>query len=326
MLSRSDAIGGYFGLELSSGSTGWFDGALRFNTARSAFLSLLRALPVNEIWLPHYLCDSMVDVVLSHDIEARFYDLSDNFEPLADIHLGDRSLLLAVNYFGLCDRQVCRLIDTYGADKVVVDNSQAQFSGTFGALATLYSPRKFFGLPDGGLLYCNNDQVLQPDIRDRTSAKRMDHLICRLADGPESGYPLYLAAEESLSAAPVLAMSALTERLMSSVDYDAARQARIRNARWLHEQLARDNRLTLDLSSSVAPLCYPFLPNSWELSRSELIEKRVYLPCYWPEVLTRVPVASFEWELVSNGFFLPCDQRYTVQDMDDLVQQLRGNS
>lgn len=150
----------------------------------------------------------------------------------------------------------------------------------------------------------------------------MGHLISRLANSPEKAYEKYLEAERAIADMPVMAMSGLTKRLLHSVDYETAKITRARNARYLHDHLGSYNQLDLNLDDTTAPLCYPFLPNINAASRSDLIKNRVFVPSYWPEVLTRVEEESFEWDLVTNGLFLPCDQRYTEHDMDRLVHLL----
>jgi hypothetical protein len=172
------------------------------------------------------------------------------------------------------------------------------------------------------LLYSDDPRIKQPENRDNTSETRMGHLISRLTNSPEKAYQIYLEAEQAIAGLPVLGISKLTERLLHSVDYEAAKIVRARNARHLHDHLVKYNQLDLNFDDTIAPLCYPFLPNVNAAKWIELIKNRVFVPSYWPEVLTRVEEGSFEWDLVTNGLFLPCDQRYTEHDMDRLVHLL----
>ena len=322
MSSSTDALGGYIELELPVNNQHWLASAFKFNSARAALTSLIAQLAIKEIWLPRYLCDSIINTFDGGEVELKFYDLAEDFTIKSELNLGQDALLLYVNYFGVCTKQARSVISRYGAHKVVVDNSQAMFCDPLEALATIYSPRKFFGLPDGGLLYSDDPRIKQPKERDNTSEARMGHLISRLTNSPEKAYQKYLDAEQAIADLPVLGMSELTERLLHSVDYGAAKNARARNARYLHSHLGKYNQLDLYFDDTTAPLCYPFLPNVRAAKRAELIKNRVFLPNYWPEVLSRVEEGSFEWELVTNGLFLPCDQRCTEHDMDRLVHLL----
>lgn len=322
MSLSNKALGGYLQLDLPDRPSDWLMGSYRFNSARAAFASLVNQLARKTVWLPRYLCDTMIDVFRNDEVALKFYDLADDFSIKNDPPVADNAILLYVNYYGLCEEQSREVIAKYGTNKVVVDNSQAFFSEPFDTLANLYSPRKFFGLPDGGLLHSNDPRVKQPETKDTSSATRMGHLISRLTNSPETAYQQYQEAEQMITKMPVQRMSELTERLLHAVDYEAARATRNRNARYLHERLREYNQLNIQIDADTAPICYPLLPKVKTASRSELINNRIFLPSYWPEVLARVEEDSFEWKLVTDGLFLPCDQRYTENDMDRLISLL----
>lgn len=326
MSLSTDALGGYLELELPAHSWTWLAETRKFNSARAAFASFVGQLDVESVWLPRYICNTMIDALSEQGVELHLYDLTDDFGVKSEVTLNWGSVLLYVNYFGVCDRQAHEVIDQYGADNVVIDNSQALFCEPFETLATIYSPRKFLGLPDGGLLYSNDPRIKQPEQRDSSSESRMAHLISRLTHSPESAYQQYLEAEQAISNLSIQGMSCLTERLLQSVDYERVRTARARNALYLHERLGEHNQLNLKIDESYAPLCYPFLPNVKTTSKGELIRQRVFIPTYWREVLGRVEEGSFEWNLVMNGLFLPCDQRYSKVDMKRLLNMVELSS
>ncbi|WP_156940858.1 hypothetical protein [Halomonas halodenitrificans] len=315
-------IGGYQGLELPFFQANLDQASIKVNSARSAIKIILDVVGAKKVWVPAYTCDAVVEAVNDLGVELEYYQINSNFDVDADLRLGKYEYILVVDYFGLTGGSVDRSLNRFGHSNTIVDCSQAYFSKHAGALATVWSPRKFFGLPDGGVLYSEDPRINQPESRDTTSATRMGHLISRLTNSPEAAYQQYQEAEQAIAEQPVLGMSELTERLLHSIDYEAARASRNRNVRYLHERLGKYNQLKLHVDVESAPLCYPLLPNVKTASRSELINSRVFVPSYWPEVLTRVGEDSFEWNLVTNGLFLPCDQRYTENDMDRLVSLL----
>jgi len=321
--SSTDALGGYIELELPKRDQPWLKKALKFNSARAAFASLLDQLAIKSVWLPRYLCDSMTVVLKHRDLTVKFYDLATDFTIACDVYPEDGSMLLYVNYFGVCGDQAQGVIARYGKKNVIIDNSQAFFCGPFDCAATIYSPRKFFGLPDGGLLYSDNPNIRPPETRDCTSETRMSHLISRLTNSPEKAYQQYLQAEQAIAQLPCEGMSLLTERLLHSIDFQFAEAARASNASYLHDQLGAQNKLNISLDHNAAPLCYPFLPSVKKTNRTELIQNRVFLPSYWPEVLMHAVECSFEMELVSDALFLPCDQRYSEKDMRRIVNLLK---
>jgi len=317
----SSALGGYFELELPC-RTGNLDDAIRLNSARSALKLILATVKPNKIWLPAFSCDAILEAAQALSIAFECYDLSPSFEVDPAVTLASNELILLIDYFGVNRLAVENGIQRFGAEQTIVDCSQAFFAPATQALATFWSPRKFFGLPDGGLLHTTNVAINAPEKQDDSSFTRMSHLVSRLSESPEAGYESYLEAESSIAEMRVLRMSVLTERLLQSVDCTKAKSARLANFAYLHRHLGDANRLNLKLDNAQVPLCYPFLPSKAVTSRSTLLEQRIFLPCYWPEVLERTRTDSFEADLVSNGLFLPCDQRYDEKDMDRLVAAL----
>ena len=307
------AIGGYFELELPHTKTQVFPDALRFQSGRSAFLALLRAAKPARVWMPRYLCDTMYVPLHEAGIEYLAYSIDERFHivDMPELRAGD--WLYYVNYFGVCDDNVEVLIARYGPDRIVIDNCQAFFSKRHNCIATIFSPRKFFGVPDGGLLLTSCPVDL-PAQRDADSLMRATHLMERLALTPEAGYNSYRMAEQSLELVEPRAMSQLTETLLSAVDLENARLRRNDNFLILHEKLASINRYEFDLSTINGPMCYPLLVDAPGL-REFLITSRIFVATYWHEVLDRVENAAAEAVLVKHLLPLPCDQRYGAKDM-----------
>src|SRR5690606_2392804 len=153
--------------------------------------------------------------------------------------------------------------------------SHAFFESPSDCLANIYSPRKFFGVPDGGYLF-NSLALTAPQDTDKGSVDRCLHLLQRLDEGPEAGYPQYLAAESSLANQMPRQMSALTQALLGCIPYEAVRTSRRRNFELFHSHLSGSNQFPLNPAAPEAPLCYPYLPNRPGLRRI-FHSRRIYL-------------------------------------------------
>lgn len=304
-----DAIGGYFGLEPARREPLDFHaGAAAFQSGRAAFLALLEARRPQRVHLPWYLCDSMDEPLRQCGVEMRRYAIDGDFRVAEPPALGADDWLLYVNYFGLCDAVVDELVHSYPPSQFVVDNSQAFFAAPTNGLATVYSPRKFFGVPDGGYLVAPTTK-LATYARDTESVLRSRHLMTRLALGAEAGYAQYVEAEQSLCNQPARRMSRITEQLLAGIDYADVRRRRRRNFDLLQRHLAPYNELRWNLREDQVPLCYPFLVQHDGL-REELIRARVYVPRYWPDVLgTDAALPQRERRLAADLLPLPIDQR-----------------
>ncbi len=183
-------------------------------------------------------------------------------------------------------------------------------------LATLYSPRKFFGLPDGGLLITSLP-LPPPELHDSASLNRVSHLLLQHNFDIREGYSAFQQAELTLENTPVSGMSQLSERLLLSIDYFSIKQKRERNFKLLHERLKGINSFPLNLDSPQGPLCYPLYFPARSL-HSVLIKNGVFVPTYWKEVLQHVPAESVEAKFVKYMVAIPCDQRYSQGDIERL--------
>jgi hypothetical protein len=265
----------------------------------------------------------MLEPLRMAGIPVAHYSVDDGLYISEDVSLGVDEWLLYVNYFGVCGDLVDRLLERYPRNQIVIDNSQAFFSPPRDCLATIYSPRKFFGVPDGGYLLTNL-AVSTPNEVDEESVVRCTHLLKRLAFGPEAGYPDYQAAEQSLAGQQPKKMSELTQRLLSTVDYDAVRVRRRENFSFLDSRLRNLNQFTFNSGEGDVPMCYPF-QSAGSLMRSQLIKKRIFVPTYWPEdaVINEANELPLSQRIIARQLLpLPCDHRYTNHMLVKVVDEL----
>ena len=95
-------IGGYFGLELPR-KTEFHQQAGRVNNGRNAFRYLLKANRPSKIFIPAYVCDSILEPLKKEKIAYEFYYIDSKFHIKYNIGLGNKEKILYVNYFGMKD-------------------------------------------------------------------------------------------------------------------------------------------------------------------------------------------------------------------------------
>lgn len=316
------AIGGYFELELRQGSGEFYASALRYQSARAAFSALLQHVRPDVLWMPWYNCETMLEAADQARVAVRRYGLDGDLYP-KDVTLRAGHCILYVNYFGVCGRQVARLFDDFPRDRVILDQSQAFFAPAPDCLGTLYSPRKFFGVPDGGYLL-TRVKVQPPSERDTLSLDRIRPLLIRFSEGPEVGYEAIKTARLSLKGQPPKTMSLLTEAMLRTVDYRSASRRRTENFTMLHGALGSGNRFPIPENVPEGPMCYPFLGELPGL-HEWLIRQRVFVAHYWPGVRgPRGRSDDLEQMLTNECVPLPCDQRYDNGDMARVIRLVQG--
>jgi len=310
---QADAIGGYFPFETGLTKQTLYSDAQHFSSARSAFYALLKKGRPSAIWMPRWICNAMLSPAQALGIPVKFYSFTNAAELTNDFQPQYGEWLLAVNYFGLGDSMVPHLLARFSPQQIVWDHSQAFFSSPQPCLATIYSPRKFFGVPDGGILI-GSIKVDVPEEDANSSLQRTSHLLLRLSQNAEAGYEAYQQAESTLEKLPGTGMSTLTHRILAGIDYQSCEQRRLENYHYLYQRLAGFNQLNLPARPASGPLCYPLLINDESL-REKLRQRRIFVPVYWQDALQRAIAGTVEHSLIKYLLPLPVDHRYGLNEM-----------
>jgi hypothetical protein len=323
LLDPGKELGGYFEIEVPTGGGFYHDRAIAVNSGRNALELILRENRVKKLWIPYYVCGAVLQPLARLKIEYVYYHIDRNLQPSVDFDFKAGEYGLYVNYFGMKDQFADEL--TSYTPNVIIDNAQAFFCVVRHGTLCFYSPRKYFGVPDGGFAYSSSDSYHGMPFERDTSFDRVDHLVKRLDLGAEEGFDDFKENEKGLKDRRLLRMSQLTERLLRGIDYEKVRDKRSRNFAYVHEQLRDLNELTYlcDASISAGPMIYPYLTKNATL-RDYLIRQKIYVAQYWDNVLSWLPgPGTFEEYLVTNMVPIPIDQRYDVDDMARIVQMIK---
>lgn len=310
-------IGGYFALELPRGDFPHADGLL-LSSGRACLEVILRQRSPMRVHVPRYTCDVVVEPMARLGIPVVFYPVSADLHPDPLPSVGEDEMLIVNNYFGLQDEHCAVLAERFG-NRLIVDGSQAFHAPPAGHGAyTFYTPRKFCGVADGGILF-------GPDIdgsdlpRDR-SWERSSHLLQRLDEGARAGYAAFQRNDASLTSQPAMRMSCLTQRLLEGYDHQAARRCRHENFAFLHEALCDRNAFAPPSQDRFAcPMVYPFRSAEPGL-RQRLIAAGIFVAAYWPNVRYWCTPDMVEYRLMEELIPLPIDQRYGRSDMQRILE------
>lgn len=316
------AIGGYFEKEprtIEEHSIPQKDGIL-LNTARNAFEHILHMLPdVTGVYLPYFTCDVMRQPLKRmKDVAFAHYHLNHKLEMKGDIELESGQYIVVNNYYGIKDAYVLQMAERYG-DRLIVDNAQAFYAPVLKDIKAIYSPRKFFGVPDGGIACVPKDDRSWLFYDNDDSEERLDYLSIRIEQGPEAGYAKFREAEDGLDNQKTMQMSFYTQEALKHIDYEKVSETRRRNFRILHKALRDYNKLPIpDMDTFACPMVYPFWDCRGSDWRYELKKQRIFIPKYWPNV---VSYGHFDFEEAMANIIMPfpIDQRYNEDDMKRII-------
>jgi hypothetical protein len=320
-------LGGVFGLETpGSAKERFFHGqnVQYFLSVRCALAALIEARKPKSAWLPSYLCPAILTPFLQRGVEIRYYAVDDQFHlPDEDwtqnIQPGD--FVLAIHYFGFPLLSFPAAQATAAGAFLIEDASQALFLRqqyeTSGCV--LYSPRKFLGVPDGGILVARGETgteslVLEPppvawweSVLDMARRRREFDRT-----GEANGWFERFQRVEQEFPVGLFRASDLTHEILSSFDFAFVRARRRENfAEML--KLVGHYALFQELDDDVVPLGFPVRVETRlrEQVLGRLHAARIYAPVHWVMGGTVPPDA-----LSLSEITLLCDQRCTLRDME----------
>ncbi|MBL0171629.1 MAG: hypothetical protein IPP90_13035 [Gemmatimonadaceae bacterium] len=323
-------VGGMFGLPelqwINGRVPGFLDDAsLMLANASCGLWLLARELNPGRIWMPSYLCESMVTAIHAAGREIQFYEVG------YDLHIPNGDWLERIRpEISWCLSIISDSPWTKrwqpGQEPMVLVSSQTRQALLSDNAARdsdflLFSPRKFLGVPDGGLLRCNSKVISRVRLNQAPVAWTMKVLeasvLRREFDRHGGSRRWFDLRRQADSEQPIgaYAMSQLTENLLRfGFDYEEISRKRIENYGRLLEDL-REFALFSSMPAGVVPLGFPIRVAHRDRVRQELFDHAIYPPIHWPIDNIVPPQFSESHRLAAEILTLPCDQRYSRADM-----------
>ena len=308
---------------------------LKLVNGRSAIKLAYETLAPRKIWMPSFLCHTMLDALPS-GAAIEFYPIAKtlhvkNLEWVASVRRND--LVLFVDYFGFNLNEVAlKAVKKIGA-LILQDAAQALLS-TFDrgyADFVMYSPRKTLGVPDGGILESRCEISFDSS---KLNEPPSEYVMATYRAFFERGYYdrsgngswfSYYKKAEKLNPAGSYQMSNLAQALLNrGFDYELIASQRRKNYKKISSELSHIMVLK-DLPDNVVPLSCPIKINDRDRLLAQLHEKQFYCPVHWP--IKGVVPESFEdsHDLSNNIISVLCDQRLSESDLDEMLKVIKKN-
>lgn len=310
-------IGGYIELDRYNNKL-LHNNGIAINCGRNCLAYLIEAKNIKKIWLPYFLCDSVRNVCEKYGVTVKYYHINTAWT-IQDFQLQEDDYLYVVNFYGQLDSEYVKgLADKYR--RVILDNSQAYFEMPIPGVDTLYTCRKFFGVSDGAFLYTN--KILERKLPLDESFLRMKYILGRFERTAQEFYKESVENNKFFADEPIKVMSKLTRNLLCGIDYEYVKNTRINNFAYLNKRLSKINKLVV--KNVEGAFMYPLMIDNAQEVKKKLLEKKIYIPTLWPNVLSDVPKDCWEYQLANNILPLPVDQRYGKEEMENIVARVLG--
>lgn len=331
----SAVLGGVFGLESPAESNELVEppflgpNVQYFLSARCALAALIAARRPKSAWLPSYLCGAVLTPFVQSGVATHFYDVGNELRAsesdwIDAVQPGD--LVLVIHYFGFPhSRFPAEQLVNRGA-LLVEDASQAVFLRQQfpHSACILYSPRKFLGVPDSGVMVSEGETGTESiDLEAPPTAWWKSAVEVSLSrrnfdlTGRSNNWFTKFQYVEAEFPIGLFRASDLSRKLLSAVDWGAMRTRRRANYRKLLE-LAASYAVLPELTADVVPLGFPVRVDA--AMRGAILRRLyaagIYAPTHWP-IADIVPGAFCSAHQLSRSLItLLCDQRATLPDME----------
>lgn len=307
-----EEYGGYLELERYHGPE-YHENCIALNSGGNCLRYLIKAKKIKKLAVPAYICSSVTDACRREEADLYSYAVGWDLKPIFE-GIPEDAWVYVVNYFGqLTEDNLKKFHERYR--NLIVDNAQAFFVRALPGVDTIYTCRKFFGVCDGAYLY--TDCRLDLPFEQESAYERMGFLLGRFEQGANPFYEEYRGNEQYLAGQEIKYMSALTQNILKSLDYEKIKEIRNRNFRMLNEAFGERNRLKLRIPEGA--YLYPLLVEGGRNLRNRLNRKKIYTPLLWPNVVDEPKPDDFAYFLADNLLPLPCDQRYSTADMERII-------
>lgn len=331
-------IGGEFEIDIALQRNGFIPqpNTYYYASGRTALYQILGSLApqYHKIWLPDWLCHTMVDAVVKAGFEYCFYELDEQF--MASLNALERSgfkdgnVVLMVNYFGLQDlSETARAIKEAFPNSIIIEDD-VQAYWVFAEKDNPYtdyrftSLRKSFAVPDGGLVKTNRPM---PAVKGKNSFSPLklragQMKLNRGKEGirDEDYLSLFEEGEKLIDDNYDSVMTDTAKCLHIGVDIHQVKLKRQANAVCIIKGLEElDIKPLIPVADDVVPLFVPiYLENRNEV-RKRMFQHEVFCPVHWPLEGMNVKLGA---NMAAHEMSLIVDQRYTNSDMDLILSLL----
>ena len=257
-----------------------------------------------------------------------YYKLNPDYSIDKDsLHIGkERTLFLYMDYFGILsirDEELNRL-KAEGNTIFIEDRTHDliwERKRTFQPDYIMASLRKWIPIPDGGLLWGEISQPLGSDTTfsvTRLKAQCMRHQFLQCGDESikTEFRKIFSTVSDMMDTDEPSAMSAYAYELAKKTDWEQIRKARKTNAEALITILAESPYISfIQNKAGMSDLYVAFTVRNRDEIQRRLSAEGIFNTVIWPLTEEQKNVCSVTKYTEENMLAAPCDQRYSVDDM-----------
>lgn len=310
-----------------------------FDSGRSALKAIIGTLGNGNILMPEYICQSVLKCFSADKIV--FYKLKDRLqidtEDLLNKIDSNTSVVYLMHYFGGMQSDNALTFLKTEKEKfgftIIEDTTHSMFSKrqTIGDYFVA-SLRKWFAVPNGGVLYSRNhsnlysyDEFQKSADNDKAYAMMLKALYLNGRLDCNAEYrKFFIECENRLDTqSEIKIISDYSEFLLRCFDVNEIIKKRKSNLNYLKSKLSSIGiKPICDFSETDCPFAFPIRVSNRDDLHRYLMENKIYCAVHWPFDGLARSERPLAFSLSKNMISLPIDQRYGEEEMEYLFQVL----
>ena len=295
-----------------------------FISGRTALKSIISELKeYHTVAIPSWYCESMVKPFIDAGFDVRLYPVYFHNTLIQEYDLSC-DVLFVMDYFGYTGTSRISQYDGIIIRDVTHSIMSSEYSDAdyyFGSL------RKWCGFYTGGYAWSRDGRVLACSAGDDLGyvSLRKEAMILKnkyiMGESKDKCFlSIFHRAESLLDKIDIVSASSEDILLAQKMNVDWIRSKRRTNAGILREAFP-NILLFKEMKETDCPMFVPvFIPdNKRDLLMNFLIQHEIYCPIHWPK-FEGFELSEHEKLIYDNELSLVCDQRYSVEDMNRIVE------
>ena len=306
-----------------------------FDSGRSATRYLLHCIRHEQVALPDFLCDSIVDCFPDASIIYYSIDEKLHISNLDEIPWERIDVFYLLHYFGSLQPQnaldyISEKKKAYGFT-ILEDTTHSIFTkaSTIGDYC-ICSLRKWFPIPDGGVLYSKKKLAMEeferlaPIQSDRINGMVLKHLyLSGVISDKEAFRKVLISTEEQLDLRTDLyRISTISEHILKCQSLNEIIEKRKHNHTALQKSIDDLLPEIFEREESDVPYIYVTRVEERNALRAYLTRRQIYCPVHWP--LPASWRSQTAINLSNTLISIPIDQRYWDYEVENVARTIRG--
>ncbi|MCT4619053.1 MAG: hypothetical protein N4A62_06660 [Marinisporobacter sp.] len=306
-----------------------------FSTGRDCIFSLFKTIELDTLWIPNYLCESILKSIEESKTRIKFYEIDSNLRIKTDFlnKMGNNDYVFVINYFGIIDydfyeeakKNNIKIISDITHSFVNIDKVSYVYKISHYVLGSF---RKILAISDGAFVASINQEMdieyldcIREDFVTYRTHGLLDRYYCK-ENGFKSDENYYLLrkAEKILDETFQYGykQSHLSYEILKRINLKKEFLQAKKNFMYFVKNIS-NNKYIKTLCNTDYISQYIVLKfnnkNNRDRFRKLCFENDIFLPVHWD--------TSFLYQNHSLSDLLlsvPCDSRYDFNDMNKIIR------